>query len=412
MPVPVKTLAVGTLVVLLAQPLLCGVATSQTVTDGRVINGQVQFGDVFSTQLLSVEDAADGVRLNTDATGNAVTARSVGAKVFDSGQTLLGYSSATSSGYVAGSVRRPYDVQATANGNTAVVSTRDGPLTGESTQIIGENAGPAAAAYNGVDGQAGIVDIGAMATGNSQTWQGLRGRVGSTTQQINHNVTQAKAEAELWRADDVRMNASAQANTMVADVASGDADLAGSQVMAGYRTEALADVHIYDVGYINVSTDAVANTIDAAADGGIAGLVSNQTNIAPVNAQSTVTAKYFDQAEAHAYGVGNSASLLNVGPKTEMSNIQNNGGEVVARATFDGAGGRDVTTSATAIGNMVSGYNCTECGGVMQAGSSQISTANVSAVTSTSLARGRVRTVSGTSSAVGNSASFVVQSGN
>lgn len=359
-----------------------------------------------------MEDAADGVRLSTDATGNAVTARGSGATLFDSGQTLLGYSSATSSGYVAGDVRRPYDVKATARGNTATASTHDGALTGESTQIIGENAGPAAAAYNGIDGQAGIVDIGTVATGNSQTWQGLRGRVGTTTQQVNYNVTQAKSEAELSRADDVRLTASAKANTMVADVIQGDADLAGSQVMAGYRTEALADVHIYDVGYISASTDAVANTIDVAADGGNSGLVSNQTNISPVNAQSTVTAKYFDQGEAHAYGVGNAASLATLGPKTEMSNIQNNNAEVVARAMFDGSGGRDVTMSATAYGNTVSGTACTQCGGVMQADSSQISTANINAVTSTSLSTGRVRNVRGTSSAVGNSATFVVQSGN
>jgi len=91
---------------------------------------------------------------------------------------------------------------------------------------------------------------------------------------------------------------------------------------------------------------------------------------------------------------------------------QNNNAEIVARATFDGAGGHDVTTSATAYGNTVSGLGCTQCGGVMQAESSQISTANVSAITSTSLSRGRARTVSGASSAVGNSATFVVQSGN
>ena len=77
--------------------------------------------------------------------------------MFNSGQTLLGYSSATSSGYVAGPYAGPTTCKATANGNTAVVSTHDGPLTGESTQIIGENAGPAAAAYNGVDGPARIV---------------------------------------------------------------------------------------------------------------------------------------------------------------------------------------------------------------------------------------------------------------
>ena len=352
------------------------------------------------------------MRLHTNSVGNAVTAQGSGATLFDNGQTLLGYSSATSSGYVAGAVKQPYNVTARASGNTAVASTHDGALTGESNQVIGENAGPAAAAYNGVDGQAGRVGVATTAVGNSQTWQGLRGRVGTTTNQSNQNITQAKSEAELWRADSVRLSASAKANTMVADVSSGDADLAGSQIMAGYRTEALADVHIYEAGYITASTDAVANTIDVAADGGSAGLVSNQTNISPVNAQSSVTAKYFDQGESHAYGVGNSASLSNIGPKTELSNTQNNGGEVTARATFDGAGGRDVTTSATAYGNIVSASACTDCGGVMQVDSSQISTANVNAITSTSLSKGRVRSVSGTSSAVGNSAPLVVQSGN
>ena|GEM_PF-6511295 len=398
---------------MLVQPLLCGAASSQSLDDGRVINGQVQFGDVLSTNLLTVDDAVDGLELTTDATANDVLARrSNGSLHFASGQDFNGYAAATSSTYVAGRVRQPYDVLTTATGNTATAGSRNGETTGESTQTIGPGGGALAAAYNGVDGAAGKVIIDANAIGNTQGWSALRGRIGTNTVQKNSGFTEAKAEAELWRAGDVELYAVAAANNVTADAILSDVDMAVSQTSDGEGARAVADSHAYDVGAVFSSAEASGNSIDVAADGGRAGLIGDQTNTAPVIAESKISAKFFDYAEANAFGVGNSAVLSNVGPKTEIGNRQVNTAGVTARAIVEGGTGNDVVANATASGNLVSGYACTECGGVLSADSSQINTGGVSAVTSTSLSRGRVRSVSGAASAVGNSATFMVQSGN
>lgn len=392
--------------------LSCGVASSQTVDGGLVINGQVQLGDVLSTQLLSVEEAVDGVQMTTDATANEVVAhRNNGSVVFDSGQTLGAYSAATSSGYVAGRVRQPYDILTTATGNTATVSARNGQALGESTQVISEGGGTLAAAYNGVDGPAREAVIEANAGGNTQGWSALRGRIGSTTHQINAGVTEAKAEGEFWRASELELTAVAAANNVTADAAQSDLDMAVTQTTGDAPTRALADSHVYDVGYVSGYAEASGNSIDVAADGGVAGLVSTQTNNGRVIAEAQTSAKFFDYGEAVSYGVGNSANLANVGPKTELHNRQVNNGDVLSRATFSGGSGNDVAATATAYGNQLTGFGCTECGGELYADSAQRNEGGVQAVTSTTLGRGRARSVNNAAAATGNSATFLVQSG-
>jgi hypothetical protein len=392
--------------------LSCGAASSQTL-DGQVINGQVQLGDVLSTQILSVDDAVDGLELTTDATANTMTAnRSNGSLLVDSEQTLGGHAAATSSSYVAGQVRKPYDVLTTATGNTASVSVRNGEALGESTQVISEGGGTLAAAYDGVDGPARSAVIEADAVGNTQGWSALRGRIGSTTRQTNAGVTEAKAEAEFWRASELELTAVAAANNVTADAAEAGLDMSVTQTTGEEPTRALADGHVYDVGFTSGYAEASGNSIDAAADGGTAGLISNQTNNGQVIADSRISAKFFDYGEAVAFGVGNSASVVNVGPKTEVGNRQINNADVLARAVFDGGAGNDVATTATAYGNKVTGFSCTECGGELYADSAQRNEGGVQAVTSTTVSRGRARSVSGAAAATGNSATFLVQSGN
>ena len=271
--------------------LLCGAATSADGGAGSSSTSQIQLGDVFSSNLLNVVDAVDGVELTTDATGNDVVARTgAGAMHFDSEQTLRGYVAATSSAYVAGRVAKPYDVLTSATGNTATAGSRDGATTGESTQVIHAGGGVLAAAYDGVDGPAGAAVIDANAVGNTQGWDTLRGRIGTTTTQSNMGVTQAKAEAEFWRADTLDLVAVAAGNNVTADGAQSSVDMAVGQVVGGEGTTALVDAHIYDVGEITGYAEASGNSIDVAADGGDPGLISNQTNNAAVLAESRLSA--------------------------------------------------------------------------------------------------------------------------
>ena len=90
-----------------------------------------------------------------------------------------------------------------------------------------------------------------------------------------------------------------------------------------------------------------------------------------------------------------------------LDNLQTNTGDgVEATASFSGQDGYDTVTSATAMGNAVTGYVCARCSGRMTVTNNQTNGADVGASTSTTVASGRQ--VTGVSTAIGNNASFTV----
>jgi hypothetical protein len=112
-----------------------------------------------------------------------------------------------------------------------------------------------------------------------------------------------------------------------------------------------------------------------------------------------------------AYGVGNSVILSNNGPSARLWSEQTSAGDVTSSATFTGGTGANVFASSTAMGNAVSGYACAECGGSIDASNTQTSSGRVRA-NSTVTITGRARSVAGQATAVGNSATYEVSSGN
>ncbi len=87
-----------------------------------------------------------------------------------------------------------------------------------------------------------------------------------------------------------------------------------------------------------------------------------QNSTATVSADSYVTlgGDFTGFASAGAYGVGNQATVSNVGSDTVLDVSQSNGGDVYANAALVGDGGMALASSA-AYGNHISGSVCTSC---------------------------------------------------
>jgi hypothetical protein len=98
-----------------------------------------------------------------------------------------------------------------------------------------------------------------------------------------------------------------------------------------------------------------------------------------------------------------------------LNNTQVNTGGIEASASFTGDNGFDASSSATAMGNAVIGFACSQCGGVINVTNSQTTSGGgVEAVSSTTVTNinGNNRSTSGISTAVGNSATFYVSKPN
>ena len=102
----------------------------------------------------------------------------------------------------------------------------------------------------------------------------------------------------------------------------------------------------------------------------------------------------------------------NAGPSTALNNTQLNGAfGVESTASFQGGTGYDAFVSSSATGNAVTGFACSACGGVMNVANSQTNLGDVSSSTSIGLT-GSARSVRGTATAVGNTATFYVSQPN
>jgi hypothetical protein len=165
----------------------------------------------------------------------------------------------------------------------------------------------------------------------------------------------------------------------------------------------------YGNSYLSATTaTATGNNLAVQNEGPLADVTSNQWNTSYVRGQAEGTSYLFGAAQTSAYAVGNSSQVNNVGPELVLDNLQTNtGGGVEATASFSGQDGYDAVTTATAMGNAVTGYACSKCNGKMTVTNNQTNGADIGASSSTTIASSG-RQVTGVSTAIGNNASFNV----
>jgi len=408
-----KILTVG---IAAALPLLTsGVATSQTA-DNQVLNGQVQLGNVSASQTLDVTTVTDFTAATTTATGNASTAAAdVGSLDVQSTQSMQGTATASTeldveSGGNAGEA----SLATVATGNTSEADDLSGSaLTGDLQQSTGPGAITATSTVNAPEGEAGDQTIDTQAIANTQ---GVAVDGGSA----NVGITQASSASTTSNSDitlqyspgDGEYAASAVSNNLTATGLDGSSQtLNVNQTMTGGMTQAAQFLAAGQVQTANNGATASANNISVSNDSGPLDVTASQNNQGYVRGQAESAAYSFGTNTATANGVGNSAIYGETGGEITLNSTQLNGGAgVEAVSGAAGSVGYDLASTSTAMGNSVTGYACSACGGVMNINSSQSNSADIGATAGIPYAgvAGTSRSATSTATAVGNSATFYV----
>ncbi|MDR3506647.1 MAG: holdfast anchor protein HfaD [Caulobacteraceae bacterium] len=410
---PAKILLAGTILVMPLLPPLCAVATSQSTVD----NSQYQSGDVFSTQTLNVVDVSDATTGTTTATGNAVSsAVEAGALDVRSAQTLTAAVNASTTVNVTTNAGAQTTLTTAATGNTSDSgSYAAGALTGTVTQTISDTGSVTAGTqFNADAAQTGAVSASAQAIGNSHGVTVQDTSATMTVNQTNNGVTQASGDAILqYTPGDGTFSATAVSNNVT-----GYGTGASSQTLTINQTASSAsptgqtiaeqDVHVGNGQAITGAATATGNNISVTNENGPLTVTDVQSSSGYIQSQAQVSAYEFGSVQATAYGVGNSALAGNYGQSLNLDNTQtNSGGGIDVLAKVGGNDGYDAYATSTAMGNAVTGYACSDCNGTISVRNTQSNSSGVGATTQVDIAASN-RSVTGTATAVGNSATFYV----
>ena len=331
----------------------------------------------------------------------------------ESDQEVQGHVEATVNAQVSGYAGPYLSTAASATGASATAGTCCAETTGSSLQTIQSSAVVAADAQTQLTGSADSVSVDSSAVGNTTGWEQINGSVQSWTGQVNSGLTSASNSGYLGTVyGNTGLSSAAVANNVTGDIDTSSTDIGVGQETYGPATNAVVDVSIGSGADIQGLASGVGNNVDVQAVASDAGMNVTQRNDAPLNAYTDLdVANWSGDASATAYGVGNSVVLSNGGPSVALWTDQASNGDVDVSAGFTGGAGGYAYTSATAIGNAVSGYACDTCGGAITATNRQIGSARVQANSTTVM--GRAQAVAADASAIGNSATYrVVGSGN
>ena len=391
-------------------PPLSAVAISQST----VSNLQVDLGDVTASQpALNVTVATDSTTATTVASGNTDTNSTVNGSLDVQSTQVVGANVAASTTVnVASDAGAQTTLTTSATGNEIDAGSFEGggPLTGTLNQTAGPVQIRADSTFNGTNAQTGNGSMSVQAIGNT---------AGVTVQDTSANVTinqtsTAQTEADgaatlLYTPGTVTASAVAVSNDMSA-VGTGNASqsLNVTQSMSGPLTQATQSFNVGNGQTVITSASASSNNISISNENGPLNVVDNQTNTSFTFAQAVGSSFEFGTGQTIASGVGNSVLAGNAGQQMSIDNTQSNvGNGTVVNASFNGNNGFDASSSATAMGNAVTGFACSDCGGVVNVSNNQTNTAQVAA-TSTLGVTGPNRSVNGTAIAVGNNATFYV----
>ena len=392
--------------------LLCAAGTSQAQTPpSEVVNNQIQLGDVFSTQVLNVVSATEGVGAETSSTGNNLVGSTEGADLnITSNQTMAGSTISSTTVNVAGTMGDSSQVNTTAIGNNVEAGTTEGTMVGVYTQIA--TAAQEVTAIGMLEaGTADSADVGLATTAavNSVSLGLTNGAAGVLVNQTSSASVLADGGAIIgYVSGTVDVSGTAAGNTM--SLVGTDSSAARAIVFQS-NTAALTQASQFtafgNAQTASTSASASGNVAATTNQGALLDLTSTQFNQSYVRAQAESSAYQFGEAAATAFGVGNSVMAGNSGEAVVLENVQlNTGGGVEAIAVLDGTDGYDSYARATAVGNDATGYACAYCYGQMSVDSRQTNNADVGASATTTIGSGRV--ANGASTAVGNNASFYV----
>lgn len=400
-----KILLVGTL----AATLQSQAATSQT-QPSAVLNNQVQFGDVFSQQSLNVVEVSDDTQGSSTATGNAYSAAASRHDAdMRSYQETQGQVVADTRLDVASNSGETTSLTTTATGNFVQATGYGSTVTGVYTQATGANAVTAHSHTEAPGGRTGEIASSVQAAGNAQAFGLEYASGGVRTSQTNAaTVTTDGGGVYGYVAGTASFAATTAANDVTLSGANGSAArMIVDQNNTAPLTQAAQFTAFANVQDAVTSATASGNNVNTVNQGHLLDVTARQSNQAYVRAQSASSAYQYGSASASAYGVGNAIVAGDIGGELLLDTVQSNdGGGIEAVARFDGTEGYDASVSATAYGNSVTGYACSDCQGRLDVNNDQINNADVGAQSVVNVTSGR--SARGAANAVGNSATYYV----
>ena len=412
---------------------LSAAATDQSVVSQNGVGDntpspQVNLGDVFATQTLNVDTVSGATNAVTTATGNSLlVGADAGALDVHSAQSnaavdgSTGKITATTYLNVANGAGAATMITA-ATGNTAEADASDGAVltsafnqTANGAPIYAENDfyGPTANATSLVANAQAIANSVSLGTTSALTTSTIdQYHAASVDARNDHDVT---GTAILdYTAGTASFTSIALANNVTATGIDGSSQyIVSAQTTVGDHVKAGVIAYVTDAQTLQAATAVSANNFSASNDSGDLNVTSSQTNNSYTQADTALGSYEFGTADALSSGVGNSLLAANYGPTTELSNNQTNNAEVSSTATFSGGNSSsdspsyDASASSSAIGNGATAFACSNCGGVIDIGSTQTNTNTINASSLVDIT-GSNRNVSATATAVGNSASFYV----
>lgn len=355
-------------------------------------------------------EVSEQTTADTTAQGNAFDGAAYGDVDMRSNQTLQGNVTADTRVNATGHSGDTVVLTTAATGNNGGASTVGGTVTGVYTQITGATAVRAQSHIEAPNGSAGDVDSMSQAVGNAQSFGISYGSGGLRTNQTNAaSVTSDGGGVYGYVSGSANFTAVSSGNdvTMSNDNLS-SARMIATQTNSGDLTQASQFTAFGNVQDTTTRATAAGNNINAHNEGALLDIASQQTNQAYVRAQAQGAAYEFGSASADAYGVGNSLAAGDVGGELVLDTTQiNDGGGIEAVAQFDGTAGYDGQANATAFGNSITGYSCSECSGRLGVNNLQTNNSDVGAQSIVNVtATGRSAT--GTSKAIGNTATYYI----
>lgn len=183
-------------------------------------------------------------------------------------------------------------------------------------------------------------------------------------------------------------------------------DLVVRQSNAPSTVEAQTDIYIDNAWDLAGRANAGANQVVLNNAGGSLVAATDQANAGRVRAATRVQTNLQGQTTAQARAAANEVVAGNNDIYLELDNTQLNTGGVEATAAYVGVNGYDAYVGADAVGNSVTGYACSQCGGEINIVNSQTNNGDVTAAATATVGAGRSAVIG--ANATGNSATFYI----
>lgn len=389
-------------------PAPCGQAGG-AVNGVAITNEQIQLNDVSSNFKLKVQAAQDASAAAI-AGGNVGSAAAMNQSITaNNRQTMKGETTASARSEI-GQISRASVTTAYGFGNGFSAGAEQGSATVTSTQKTGREANVSSTAYSRgtLTGSGASAAVGATAAGNVANAGASKGELRAVVTQTSQSSVTANAEGEFCcNNGSASSGAVASANNATLTGVQATMITNTTQNSSGANVTAVSDLYVGGASNTVIgAATANGNALTVANEFGFMQSGVTQTNSSAIMAQSWVTAGAMGAGSASAYGVGNTASMTNIGADMRVSFNQSNSGSVQAWTALSGSGGVGVV-NATAIGNASQGFLCTACGsGAMSALNSQFNSGRVEAIGA--LTMPTATTASGSAAAFGNASSFFV----